>query len=174
MNLNTSRYLRSFAIAAFPLLLIAGAAFASSSHPTVVADPTAGHTAKPTDAAGATKSPVVEHVPDASGAPEANESSEPTKAPEASESSEPTKAPEASEKAEANEAAETGDRDAGKDMDMDDGPAASASATIGHDDGDFDKAPGTGGQPGGPNGSDKDAGFPGKLGAFPGGFGGHR
>ncbi len=166
MNLNTSRYLRSFAIAAFPLLLIAGAAFASSSHPTVVADPTAGNSAKPTDAAGATKSPIVEHVPDASGAPEANESSEPTKAPEASEKPEPTKAPEASEKPEPTKAPEMGD--------MDDGPAASASAPIGHDDGDFDKAPGTGGLPGGPNGSDKDAGFPGKLGAFPGGFGGHR
>ncbi|MGZ6268516.1 MAG: hypothetical protein ACXWNR_08170 [Candidatus Limnocylindrales bacterium] len=165
MNLNASRYLRSFAIAAFPLLLIAGAAFASSNHTTVVADPTAGHTAKPTDAAGATKS-LVEHVPDASGAPEANESSEPTKAPEANEPSEPTKAPEASEKPEATEAAEMGD--------IDDGPAASASATIGHDDDDFDKAPGAGGQPGGPSGSDKDAGFSGKLGTFPGGFGGHR
>jgi hypothetical protein len=162
MNLNSSRYLRSFAIAAVPLLLIAGAAFASSSHPAVVTDPTSGHAAKATDALDATKSPVVEHAPDGSGAPEAKESSEPTKAPEASESSEPT------------EAAETNDQDSSKDQDLDKAPEAGG--------------PGASNAPVAPQDPDKDGGFSGKdggfsghlggapvkFGAIPGGFGGRR
>jgi hypothetical protein len=174
MNLNSSRYLRSFAIAAVPLLLIAGAAFASSSHPAVVTDPTSGHAAKATDALDATKSPVVEHAPDGSGAPEAKESSEPTKAPEASESSEPTKAPEASESSEPTEAAETNDQDSSKDQDLDKAPEAGG--------------PGASNAPVAPQDPDKDGGFSGKdggfsghlggapvkFGAIPGGFGGRR
>jgi hypothetical protein len=122
MNLNTTRHLRAFAIAAIPLFLIAGAAFAESGHVSLLSDPTSGPTAGATEAVGASGSPVVAPTSDEKEL-KASESPEATKAPEANESAEPSKAPEASES------------DSVKDKDVDEGPGASAGTQQGEGDG---------------------------------------
>jgi hypothetical protein len=122
MNLNTTRHLRAFAIAAIPLFLIAGAAFAESGHVSLLSDPTSGPTAGATEAVGASGSPVVAPTSDEKEL-KASESPEATKAPEANESAEPSKAPEASES------------DSAKDQDVDEGPGASAGTQQGEGEG---------------------------------------
>jgi hypothetical protein len=157
MNLNTSRHLRAFAIAAVPLFLIAGAAFASSAHSSLTTDPTSGPKAESTDAPGATGSPVLERAADETKAPEAIESSEPTKAPEASESSEPTKAPEANESSEPTKAPEVNGADLDKDKDKD-----------------LQTSPGALSAPDSSKTSGKDGGFSGNVGVAFGHGGGRR
>jgi hypothetical protein len=124
--MNVTRHMRAFVIAAVPLFLIAGAAFASSGHPSLVTDPTAGPTAASTDTS-ATGTAVVVHSPDETKAPEASESNEPTKAPDPNESSEPTKAPKASDL----DASQAPDKDGDRGL-----PGSSALPTSADKDGD--------------------------------------
>ena len=149
MNLNTSRHLRAFAIAAVPLFLIAGAAFASSGHPSVAVDPTSGPKAESTDIPGATGSPIVERTPDAARSPEVNESSEPTRAPDAT------------------------DKNSAKDKDLGEGPAASATAMTGHVDNDGGKGRPEASNSPEPSRSPEPSNAPVRDGGFTGHDGGH-
>lgn len=162
--MNISRYVRSFAVAAIPLFLIAGAALAASGHVSLVSDPTSGPAAGSTEAAGVSGNPVLEGTKES----EASESPEATKAPGANESAEPSRAPEANESAEP-KATGSMDNDSSKDKDGDAAHGASAGTHQGDSDGNGGSGDGDGhgkvGQPG-------PSGAPGFGGGAPGSGGG--
>jgi hypothetical protein len=124
MKFNATRFARPLMIAAVPLLLVAGAAFAAGGGvPALVPDHAPSSAA--VASAGASDKTMSSHVPELSESAEPSEGAEATHPPKAAESAEPS-----------GDVDSHGDGDGDKDGTKD--PSATAGATFGHHDGDGD------------------------------------